>query len=40
MSWLLDAVAFKFVLKTDDDSFVCLARLLSLLHAEGSPTRP
>ena len=27
MAWLLDSVAFKFVLKTDDDSFVCLARL-------------
>lgn len=35
MAWLLDSVAFKFVLKTDDDSFVCLARLLALLHAFG-----
>ena len=28
-----DQVAFKFALKTDDDSFVCVARLLEQLHA-------
>ena len=33
MRWLLASVAFKFALKTDDDSFVCVARLLEQLHA-------
>lgn len=39
MAWLLDSVAFKFVLKTDDDSFVCLSRLLALLHDLGGHGR-
>jgi hypothetical protein len=33
MRWLLASVAFKFALKTDDDSFVCVARLLEQLYA-------
>ena len=30
--WALRSLSFKFLLKTDDDSFVCLARLLELLR--------
>lgn len=30
--WTVRHVAFKYLLKTDDDSFVCLARLLELLR--------
>eukprot|EP00966_Prymnesium_polylepis_P334621 7389993-Prymnesium_polylepis.1 len=29
--WVAQNMAFKYLLKTDDDSFVCLARLLDLL---------
>ena len=32
LRWLVASVAFKFVLKTDDDSFVCAARLFELLR--------
>ena len=33
MRWLLASLAFKFALKTDDDSFVCVARLLEQVYA-------
>jgi hypothetical protein len=32
MRWAASTVAFRYVLKTDDDSFVCVARLLELLR--------
>jgi hypothetical protein len=33
LRWALVHLPFKYVLKTDDDSFVCAARLLELLRA-------
>ena len=32
LRWLIGSLPFKYVLKTDDDSFVCTARLLELLR--------
>lgn len=31
-AWVTSTLQFKYVLKTDDDSFICLARLLELLR--------
>lgn len=32
LSWAIEHAPFKYVLKTDDDSFVCVSRLLELLR--------
>lgn len=31
-SWVSDHIAFKYLLKADDDTFVCLSRLLEFLR--------
>ena len=34
MRWVVEHLSFKYLLKTDDDSFVCLSRLLEMLRAQ------